>query len=127
MKHTLSFIYLDDCQPCDGYPLHIEFDCENDKEKEVKITKIIKEIFDNMNKSSPVFDKLLVDRPSYWDILMCQYEKEIIYDLCNKRYWVWNYYEKYYVIAYVFAFAFALDYETFEISSKDCYKRDIEW
>jgi len=39
----------------------------------------------------------------------------------NKGYWVWNRFEKYYVVA------FALDFTRFEVYSKDCDKQLIKW
>ncbi|MFS8160395.1 MAG: hypothetical protein ACMG6E_09370, partial [Candidatus Roizmanbacteria bacterium] len=46
---------------------------------------------------------------------------DITNDLLNDGYYVWNRFEKYYVIA------FALDYVRFEIYSKDCDKILIKW
>jgi len=46
---------------------------------------------------------------------------EIVSDLLTDGYYVFNRYNKYYVVA------FALDYQRFEVYSKDCNKKLIEW
>lgn len=49
------------------------------------------------------------------------HKAEILDDLIKDKYCVWNRFQKYYVIA------FAIDYTRFEIYSKDCDKKVIEW
>lgn len=46
---------------------------------------------------------------------------DIVGDLLTDGYYVWNRYNKYYVIA------FAIDYKKFEVYSKDCDKKIIVW
>lgn len=109
MPNTLSFCIFDDLSPRSG-PITIEYD-ENDKDAlSAALDKIVK----------PYLEGESIDPSEYY--FTKDYDKnDVLNDLMKDKYYVWNRYEKYYVIA------FAINYTRFEIFSKDCDKELIEW
>ena len=132
MKHTVSYAHFSGgSDAIDSDPHHFDFEAKNDAEKRIKVTELIDSIY------KKICDYLIAvkqnhgcepddwDGPTscdyYWKDYMREYRDEIVDSLMKRGYWVWNRYEKYYVVA------FALDFTKFEVYSKDCDKRLIEW
>jgi len=127
-KHTLSYAYLDDLSHVSDSPWNYEFETKDDDMYD-NIKKIIDTIFEKAEISEKLYkdekydelENMNIRFPSYWKELIVRYKNEIIDDLMDKGYWVWNRFEKYYVVA------FALDFTRFEVYSKDCDKELIKW
>lgn len=138
-KHTVSYGYLNDLEHVSDSPWNYEFEAKDDDELYENIKKIIDTLFmkaevyenifnkivkcrdESVNKLNDDLENMNIQFPSYWQQLMTQYQSEIIDDLINKGYWVWNRFTKYYVVA------FSLDFTRFDVYSKDCEKKLITW
>ena len=128
--HTLSFCILNDLSVYNGYgPVHVSID---DLEYDT-----LKKALDEFSKP---FLKYISNQQSdpeyYWyksqssdeecDPTGYYFEQdynvsEVIQDLSNNKYYCWNRYQKYYVVA------FSIDYVRFNVFSKDCDKMVIKW
>lgn len=116
--HTISYCLMDETEYYYG-PVHMKI---NNLKYET-ISKAIDKLLRDSQKEDcepPHFleydePRMWADDPPYYD------NNDITKDLMNDGYYVWNRYQKYYVIA------FAIDYTRFEFYSKDVDKRVIEW
>jgi len=110
MTNTVSFCILDDLIPKYG-PVHVNFDGLSYDTVNKVVTNILS-----------TFKSQKDDPTGYYNERINAHEiQEITQDLLNSGYYVWNRFEKYYVIA------FALNFTRFEVFSKDCDKELIKW
>lgn len=111
MTHTVSFVVLDNLENYIG-PRHITI-------PDLSITSVVyavKQLTRSEEIRNPLyfFDDEYYDSSGYWP-------NKIASTLIEDGYYVINRWQKYYVIA------FALDYTRFEVYSKDCDKKLIDW
>lgn len=113
MTNTVSFCILNDLCPAYG-PVHKSFDVSTG-DNLMEITNAVTDILTQFKNQG--YD------PSgyYYQYINNNEIREIAADLLNDGYYVWNRFEKYYVIA------FALNYTRFEVFSKDYDKELIKW
>jgi hypothetical protein len=150
MKHVLSYCYLDDLNHVSGSPWNFYFDVETEEEMGNEIRKIMDKIFRYAIKNSRACDDSDSDDSDSDDSdsddgdicddsdsddgdgcyencikFPCHYlsglKKNIINQLFLKGYWVWDMYEKNYVIG------FAIDYKRFEVFSNGNEKKLVKW
>jgi len=116
MAHTISICILDDLKAYYG-PHHLYFTkgLHSKRKLKRKILALIR----------PFKKKYKEDCSEYFDDAFFEKEDEyvtnIVQSLIEKKYYVFNRYNKYYVIA------FAIDFVRFEVFSKDCDKELIKW
>lgn len=111
--YTLSYIYLNDLCHVGSSPYNYTFTASNDVEKLEKITSIIDAIYNHASLND-------IETPEHFTLNMTKYLDEIPECLCRDGYWVWNRFEKYYVVA------FSLNFTRFEVYSKDCNKELVK-
>ncbi len=122
--YTLSYIYLNDLSHVGSSPYNYSFTASNDVEKLEKITLIINAIYNHVSSDdSKRYAGIInsdIETPEHFTSNMAKYLDEIPEQLCRDGYWVWNRFEKYYVVA------FSLNFTRFEVYSKDCNKELIK-
>jgi len=134
MKHSLSYAYFDGVSNAiSNKPYHIEFEASNRSEMRNKLGKIIDSMYKKMCEyeielelnNGQELEKWRgpTNFDDYWKIYMSESDnkKDIIDGLMDRGYWVWNYYQKWYIVA------FSLDYTRFNVVAKDCDKKLIKW
>ena len=128
--HTLSFCILNDLGNYDGYgPVHVpidNLDYETLKSGIEKIASPFLKYISNIKKDSEYYWDRPMSVTEQCDPSGYYFEKDydvndIVHELINNKYYCWNRYNKYYVIA------FAIDYIRFSVFSKDCDKIVIKW
>lgn len=117
-KMKLSFGITDDLKFAYG-PVHFEFESWD------QLANVVDKVIDGLkckSKCREWCEGCCGDPSGYFVAEYYKaYRSDIIAGLIENKYWVWNRFEKYYVIA------FAIDYTRFEIFSRDCSKKVIEW
>jgi hypothetical protein len=113
-KYTFSYAYFDDLKQIE----YQEYKIDNLKYKTIE--KCVRKIYDHeeykgFKYSIESYLNSFPPTSAEQDI------KEVVENLCNDGYSVWNRVNKYYVVA------FAIDYVRFDIYSKDCDKELIDW
>lgn len=134
-EHVLSFLILDDMRDGQnegsGYgPIHIKL---QDLTKDAILAGVERLAAPFLNciarrKTLDVCEEAYYeilsdeeDDPSYYFFSSYFDAKEIVNCLLEDKYFCWNNFQKYYVIA------FAIDYNRFAVFSKDCKTRLVKW
>ncbi len=135
-QHTLSFAILDDLCGSRGYgPIHVSIpDLTPSTIKKAVLTTASPFIkYWERVKNMDSWDRYPIDAedeemdPSGYyfgqnhSVSATFDPDDVVNDLVSDGYYVWNRFQKYYVIAY------AIDYTRFEVYSKDCDKELIKW
>ena len=131
MNHTLSYAFFNGIgNAIDNKPYHIKF-VASDYNMHIKLMRIISSMCKKMREHKILLklgceDKLKKLRAptnydDYWREWMNENKYYIVDCLMNNGHFVWNYYQKWYVVA------FSLDYIRFNITAKDCDKKLIKW
>jgi hypothetical protein len=109
----LSFAIFDDL--VEDFSTHVEIESKDRDE----ISKIVHDLVFRTELGYDMFGQYL---PPHCNTYLNPYSiDEIVNGLMDNDFYVANRFEKYYVIA------FAIDYARFEIYSKDCDKKLIQW
>ena len=107
-EYTLSVCLFEDLEP------YYSKDVTIPNLDESAIRSALKEIVDDCQEDDR-------SRSGFFDSLTKSETNSIVYELVNDHYYVWNRYNKYYVIL------FAIDYTGCEIYSKDYNKEVFNW
>jgi hypothetical protein len=134
-EHTLSFLILDDMHDGQnggpGYgPIHIKIrDLSKDAilaGMQTLAAPFLKYIArkKTIDVSDEAYHMILSDEeddPSDYFFSSYYDDKDVVKCLFEDKYFCWNRFQKYYVIAY------AIDYNRFAVFSKDCKTRLVKW
>ncbi len=125
-QHVLSYGYLDNLAHIHASPWSFRFNSRNKADRDEKIKRLMEVIFKRaimkpiMNHEQKSKDMSL-SFPTHWETQVEPHKDEIIKSLCEQGHWVYNDYDKNYVIA------FAINFAEFEVWSKGCDKKLIKW